>query len=160
MKSMKRSRLEGTISLTTMVAVLFLGSQSTSVFANSDTCCCAKPALSAALNRGYLSTPRAREEFPWLTRGGIEPGKTAAAKPVATTENRALAKTPRYIEEHPEVLRSGKDFPVTLQSSVPAAVLQNRAFAASPRAREEFPALSRTPVILDRDDKVQIAPLK
>ena len=165
MKSIKRSRLGGTISLSTLAAVLLLASQSSTSFAKTDSCCAdVKQSAAQTLNRGYLTTPRAREEFPWLTRGGPigeTRAKTAPEVIAALKANRALANSPRFIEEHPELLRGAGQFTVTTPAAVPAEVLRNSALVASPRTREEFPALLRLPsAASESDSKVQVAPLK
>ena len=157
MKSSNRNCRVGTIGLSTLSVFLFVASQTQPVFADSGACCAAK-AASAELNRGYLSTPRAREEFPWLTRPGVVLQPRTVAKPVRVL-NRALANSPRYREEHPELLRPDGTYVLTTRSTVPPEVTRNTAFAASPRAREEFPALQRTPPSQD-SEKIQIAPLK
>jgi hypothetical protein len=163
---MKPSRLGGTVSLTTLATALFLASQSPMVIANSDTCCAdaAKKSTVATVNRGYLNTPRSREEFPWLTRGGTiaESRRQSPKEALAALKgNRALASSPRFLEEHPELLRSEGTFALTRPTVVPAYVMQNSAFAASPRTREEFPALLRAPAsVITPDTKLQIAPLK
>ncbi len=64
--------------------------------------------------------------------------------------NRALAASPRYLEKHPELLRT----PPTMEESQAKAqrrietlakLTQNRALAKSPRFLEEHPELLRTP---------------
>jgi len=131
------------------------------------TDCCAENGVkspSAGVNRAFLSSPRAREEFPWLTRGTtglavrVENSEAAVAKRIS---NRALASSPRFLEEHPELLRGEGKLVFTTPSVVPAEVMKNAALVASPRTREEFPAILRTPsVVLESASKVQIAPLK
>ena len=155
MKLPKRSCVGGALSLTTLSVFLFLPSQTQSVFANS-AACCPLNAASRELNRGYLSTPRAREEFPWLTRNVTTLQIRAEAK---TMVNRALANSPRYREEHPELLRPDGTYAFITRSIVPLEVTKNSALAASPRAREEFPALQRTSVS-EISEQIQIAPLK
>ena len=157
MKLTERNCLGGTVGLTTLSVFLFLSSQTQSISANSDVCCPIK-AASSEVNRGYLSTPRGREEFPWLTRNVTALQVRPAAKTPGVL-NRALANSPRYREEHPELSRPAEIFVVSMRSTVPPEVAQNSALAASPRVREEFPALQRTPPS-EVGEKIQIAPLK
>lgn len=148
-----------------IVAILGTGLSVESWAGPSDSCCedGAKKASVASVNRGYLSTPRAREEFPWLARAGAagERDRQSSKDALADLQsNRALASSPRFREEHPELLRAKGTFVVTSPTGVPAQVTKNSAFAASPRAREEFPALLRSPAGVTPDSKLQIAPLK
>lgn len=106
------------------------------------------------LNRGYLSSPRAREEFPELARGGNE--RVRSEKVSTPTVNRALANSPRYREEHP----AGALRALMSPSAIPPELIKNRAFAASPRVREEFPALQRNPAPFKGREKFEVAPLK
>lgn len=157
MKSIKTNHVGRKIALTTFASFLFLGGQP--VFANSDPCC-ANKTEAVDINRGYLSTPRAREEYPWLTRGGTALVAGKLAKPVTVTANRALAKSPRYLEEHPELLRPAGTYVLSAGGLRPPEITKNTAWAASPRVREEFPALRRVSPSPNGDNKVQIAPLK
>lgn len=158
MKASKKNYLVGTIRLSTLSVFLFVAVQTQPVFADSGACCAATAASTEPKNRGYLSTPRGREEFPWLTRPGAVLQQRPVAKP-AGVSNRALANSPRYREEHPELLRPEGTYVLTTRSTVPPEVTKNTAFAASPRAREEFPALQRTPPLFN-SQKIQIAPFK
>lgn len=63
--------------------------------------------------------------------------------------NRALAHSPRYIEEHPELIRGtarSSALHEVKPESVGTKLTTNRALAASPRYLEEFPGLARVDV--------------
>ena len=109
-------------------------------------------------NRAVAASPRAKEVFPWLTRGAataVTPTTTALAD---VTRNRAFAASPRVLEQFPELARPAQ--PVkSADSSVAATVIKNRALAASPRAREEFPWLARGNYTVS-EQPFEIAPLK
>ena len=85
-------------------------------------------------NAAVANSPRARESFPWLTRTA-RVGERSPARPVELNKI-SYPKSPRVLEEHPELARG----PVSGTSPGPVNVpaLDNRAFAASPRAKEEF----------------------
>ena len=112
----------------------------------------------ALSNRAVAASPRAKEVFPWLTRGtatAVTPTKTALAH---VTKNRAFAASPRVLEQFPELARPAQ--PVKFaDSSVAATVIKNRALAASPRAKEEFPWLARGSYTVS-EQPFEIAPLK
>ena len=112
--------------------------------------------VEALNNRAIAASPRAKEAFPWLTRGtAVTPTKTALTD---VTKNRAFAASPRTLEEFPELARTAQ--PVkSADSSVAATVIRNRALAASPRAKEEFPWLARGNFTVT-EEPFQIAPLK
>ena len=87
--------------------------------------------------------------------------KIASEAIASLKSNRALANSPRFREEHPQLLRGEGKLVLTTPAAVPAEVLKNAALVASPRTREEFPAILRAPsVVLESDSKVQVAPLK
>lgn len=163
MKPIGIDRFGGTIHVLTLGAILFAsGSHAFATSPSSGET--DKSASASKINRAYLSSSRAREEFPALLRGAVSESAPQAVtrKSLFVPEpNRALARSPRFLETHPEILRGGKTFALTTTSYVPKAVSRNSAFAASPRAREEFPALQRLPQDQsERGDKVQVAPLK
>lgn len=112
-----------------------------------------------ALNsRAVAASPRAKEVFPWLTRGtatAVKPTKTALAD---LTKNRAFAASPRMLEQFPELSRPAHRARPA-DGSVVAAVIKNRALAASPRAKEEFAWLARGNYAVT-EEPFQIAPLK
>ncbi len=95
-------------------------------------------------NRAVAASPRAKEEFPWLTRppapradaccdkGDVKNELTEAKK------NRAYAARPRVREMFPEL---GRDPTSQQEFTIAPLVERNAAFRASPRAKEEFPAL-------------------
>ena len=105
-------------------------------------------------NRAVAASPRAKEEFPWLTRSGIKPtrSKEAVAKSKSALEvvkeNTALAASPRMKELYPELTRPAvtpSEIKMATQSRIKALaeVRRNTAFAASPRMKELFPELAR-----------------
>jgi hypothetical protein len=109
-------------------------------------------------NRAIAASPRAKEVFPWLTRGtatAVKPTKTALAD---LTKNRAFAASPRMLEQFPELSRPAERARPA-DGSVVAAVIKNRALAASPRAKEEFAWLARGNYAVT-EEPFQIAPLK
>ncbi len=112
--------------------------------------------VEALNNRAVAASPRAKEVFPWLTRGtAVTPTKTALTD---LTKNRAFAASPRILEQFPELARLAQ--PVRSgDSAVAAAVIKNRALAASPRAKEEFPWLARGNYT-GSQQPFEIAPLK
>ena len=114
--------------------------------------------VEALNNRAVAASPRAKEVFPWLTRGtatAVTPTKTGLAD---VTRNRAFAASPRVLEQFPELARPAQ--PVkSADSSVATTVIKNRAFAASPRAKEEFPWLARGSYTVS-EQPFEIAPLK
>ena len=114
--------------------------------------------VEALNNRAVAASPRAKEVFPWLTRGtatAVTPTKTAL---VDVTKNRAFAASPRVLEQFPELARPAQ--PVrSADSSVAATVIKNRAWASSPRAREEFQWLARGSYTVS-EQPFEIAPLK
>ena len=112
--------------------------------------------VEALNNRAVAASPRAKEVFPWLTRGtAVTPKKTALTD---VTKNRAFAASPRTLEEFPELARPAQPLKAT-DSAVASTVLKNRALAASPRAKEEFPWLARGNYTVS-EQPFEIAPLK
>jgi hypothetical protein len=111
--------------------------------------------VEALNNRAIAASPRAKEQFPWLTRGAaVTRTKTAVA---GVTRNRAYAASPRVLEQFPELARPAQ--PAQAGSSVAGPVIRNRAWAASPRAKEEFPWLARGNYTMT-EEPFQIAPLQ
>ena len=103
--------------------------------------------VEALNNRAVAASPRAREEFPWLTRStatGVAPAKAPDSNIAlaAVMKNRALAASPKALEEFPELSRPAQPARAA-DASLASTVLKNRAFASSPRAQEEFPWLAR-----------------
>lgn len=129
--------------LTIGTAILTLNSVSTigQVFSGNDV----------SNNRAIAASPRAREEFPWLTR---DQPRVEKAKGALVMRGKFLA-APRVLEEFPELARSSE--PTKGSYSNASTLLKNRALAASPRAQEEFPWLARDNF---RDPSFQVAPLK
>jgi len=69
--------------------------------------------------------------------------------------NTALLASPRYLEEHPELLRiPSSQEPSALQRDRLARLTENTALANSPRFLEEHPELLR------REPGFEVAPLK
>jgi hypothetical protein len=110
-------------------------------------------------NRAVAASPRAKEQFPWLTRTATtvtrSDSKTALA---AVTRNRAVAASPRTLEEFPELARAAQPSRAT-DCAVTASVIKNRAWAASPRVKEEFPWLTRGNFTVI-EEPFEIAPVK
>jgi hypothetical protein len=99
-------------------------------------------------NGALLSSPRYREDYPELLRGGASGEETPAhqAQHLAVlTKNAALAHSPRFLEEHPELLRaasSQEQQPAVSKADQPRKLTENKAIAASPRYRETHSELS------------------
>lgn len=112
-------------------------------------------------NRAVAASPRAKEEFPWLTRQSAKTGASIQTAETHTAlsevkKNRALAASPRMLEQFPELSRSARPQRTSTEDLVPPAVLKNSAFAASPRMIEQFPWLAIHP----GQKAVEIAPVK
>ena len=109
-------------------------------------------------NRAVAASPRAQEEFPWLTR----PVASIWATPVAN--NLAYASSPREREGHPELVL-GRSFQTAAAVEAGTSdngldrVMENRALAASPRMKERFPILARGTVETG-PTSYKIAPVK
>jgi len=98
-------------------------------------------------NRAVAASPRAKEQFPWLTRtpfiradaccdkGEVKNEMTEAKK------NRAYAASPRVRELFPEL---GRTPTPPREFTIAPLVEKNAAILTSPRAREEFPHLLRS----------------
>ena len=105
---------------------------------------------SLLVNRPVAASPHALEDFAWLLRPSLEPGDSRVRSiAVLNTirKNAAFAASPRVLEEHPELLRSGELRMVTGTNAkdpfgAPADVLRNEALARSPRAIELYPWLA------------------
>lgn len=109
-------------------------------------------------NRAIAASPRAKEVFPWLTRGtatAVRPEKSVLTD---VMKNRAFAASPRVLEQFPELSRQAQSAR-SPDSAVAATVIRNRAVAASPRAKEEFPWLARGAFTVT-EEPFEIAPLK
>jgi len=92
--------------------------------------------VDALNNRAVAASPRAREEFPWLTRNAV----TAPTKSIVAElgKNRAFATSPRAFEQFPELARPAQPQKVS-DGAVASTVIKNKALATRPRAKEEFP---------------------
>ena len=117
-------------------------------------------------NRAVANSPRAKEEFPWLARGGTEPTRSKEAVTTSKSalaevkENRAFAASPRMKELFPELARPAvtpSECAVATRSgnNALAEVRRNSALAASPRMKELFPELAR-----GAERTIEVAPLK
>ena len=80
-------------------------------------------------------------------------------------KNKALAASPRVLEQFPVLARAQLVQPaaasqaVTLKSPL-SEVLKNRALAASPRVLEQFPELARRGALQAAERHFEVAPLK
>lgn len=113
-------------------------------------------------NRAIAASPRAKEQFPWLTRQASATTTSSTrfdSVPANIKNNRALAASPRMLEQFPQLARVNTVKPATTPASANsevARVLKNRAYAASPRAIEQFPWLARG----YKPASFEVAPLK
>ncbi len=114
-------------------------------------------------NRAIAASPRAKEQFPWLTRQAT-PSAPASSRTesVVTTisRNKALAASPRMLEQFPQLARVNTVTPANTSTSLNsemAKVLKNRAYAASPRSIEQYPWLARG---YRPTETADVAPLK
>ena len=115
--------------------------------------------VEALNNRAIAASPRAKEVFPWLTRGAVSrvtPAKTALTD---VAKNRAFAASPRILEQFPELARPAQPLKTAERAVASTTVIKNRAWAASPRVREEFPWLARGN-FKATEKPFEIAPLK
>jgi hypothetical protein len=117
-------------------------------------------------NRAIAASPRAKEQYPWLTRTATTPSDTVKrTETVVSTirKNRALAASPRMLEQFPALARANTVTPATSTPTVNtevARVLKNRAYAASPRAIEQYPWLARGYRPQTTTETIEVAPLK
>ncbi|HEX4342159.1 MAG TPA: hypothetical protein VH255_02135 [Verrucomicrobiae bacterium] len=102
-------------------------------------------------NQAIASSPRAREEFPQLTRpspAADENPQGASPALLEIMKNHALASSPRLREIYPELRMAGATQSNLRSTAVKgesplSAVLKNSALAKSPRTLEQFPELTR-----------------
>ena len=117
-------------------------------------------------NRAVAASPRAKEEYPWLTRSGVEPtqsqeGVTTSKDRLAKIrENSALAASPRMKELYPELAWSAvsaneRTVATGTGNNSLAVVRRNSALAASPRMKELYPELR-----VDAEKPIEVAPIK
>lgn len=145
---------------------LLLGAVAAAAFATTQNLQAANFSPSDLNNRAIAASPRAKEQFPWLTRQALPVRSTSRAEVVATIKkNRAVAASPRMIEQFPELARGEQ--PTTIAASKSGSevnpytlVTKNRAFAASPRALEQFPWLARGYKYDAANQSFEVAPLK
>jgi hypothetical protein len=147
---------------------LLLGAVAAAVLTAGQTVRAADFSPSDLSNRAIAASPRAKEQFPWLTRQTPQRTQTSVhSGGVVSTikKNRALAASPRMIEQFPELARTGQvkstdSDNATIGNSVVAKVLKNRALAASPRMLEQFPELARGRASAATAKSIEVAPLK
>jgi hypothetical protein len=164
MSEMKTNKTQNTIMKTTRS--LLLAAAAAAVLTASYNVRAANFSPSDLSNRAIAASPRAKEQFPWLTRQPSAVRSTSRAEIVSTIKkNHAFAASPRMIEQFPELARGEQ--PTTIASSKSGSgvnpytlVTKNRAFAASPRALEQFPWLARGYQAEPAKQSVEIAPLK
>ncbi|MBX3744202.1 MAG: hypothetical protein KF833_02730 [Verrucomicrobiae bacterium] len=117
-------------------------------------------------NKAVAASPRALEQFPWLSRTTSTVRSTPTESAVSIIrKHRALAASPRMLEEYPELARAEQllKSPVATPDtggSQFSDVIRNRALAASPRALEQFPWLSRGYKAEPATQTFQVAPIK
>ncbi len=117
-------------------------------------------------NRAIAASPRAKEQFPWLTRQSLATPASSTrfdSVPANIRNNRALAASPLMLEQFPQLARVNTVKPATTPASANsevAKVLKNRAYAASPRAIEQFPWLARGYSTKPANESFEVAPLK
>ena len=115
-------------------------------------------------NRAIAASPRAKEQFPWLTRPVSAPVATPNHSETTlsvVSRHKALAASPRMLEQFPQLARVNTVKPASTSATVNtemARVLKNRAYAASPRAIEQFPWLARG--YKPATQTIEVAPLK
>lgn len=123
-------------------------------------------AVSDLSNRAIAASPRAKEQFPWLTRQASLVSSPTRADVVSTIKkNRALAASPRMIEQYPELARTAQSSDATSAKSGTGEtqltrVLKNSALAASPRMLEQFPQLARGYKPEPAKQTIEVAPFK
>jgi len=147
---------------------LLLGAVATVALAANQSILAADFSPSDLSNRAIAASPRAKEQFPWLTRKASAQTETtprAFDVPAAVKNNRALASSPRMREQYPQLVLG--EPPATLALSKPNTgnreldkVMKNRALARSPRILEQFPELAREYTAQSADKSIEIAPLK
>ena len=141
MKTKNKTQL---LAVSAAALLLNVSTSSGQVFSSAD----------ALNNRAVAASPRAKEEFPWLTRS--LPSETEARAAAARwskhlaeiRKNRAFAASPRTLEQYPELARTAPSVEESRAREERhmkhlAEVTRNRAFASSPRTLEEFPELAR-----------------
>lgn len=146
--------------------ILLLGAVAAAAFTTTQNLQAANFSPSDLSNRAIAASPRAKEQFPWLTRQASPVRSTSRAEVVSTIKkNRAFAASPRMIEQFPELARGEQ--PTTIASSKSGSgvnpytsLTKNRAFAASPRALEQFPWLARGYNYDPAKESFEVAPLK
>ncbi len=108
-----------------------------------------------------------REKDPWLARGQAprverkaEPEKSNRES-ITAEKNRALASSPRALEQFPELVRAPRpDADPTSELSERPSLLSHQALVSSPRFAEEFPKLARRRSRAEVQAEFHVAPLK
>lgn len=143
---------------------LLLGAVTAAAFITNQNLQAAYFSPSDLSNRAVAASPRAKEQFPWLTRqlsSPAQPATNAKSALSAVKENRSLATSPRMLERFPELARAGQPVAVVSGYSVSGAsafakAMNNRSFATSPRMLELAHAYGFQPA----EKPVEAAPLK
>ena len=151
-----------------MTKTLLLGAVAAAALTANQNLQAADFSPSYLANRAIAASPRAKEQFPWLTRqASPQTGATPSAfsVPAAVKNNRAFASSPRMREQFPELARGEQ--PSNLASaksstgeSQLAKVIKNRALVHSPRMLEQFPELARGFSAEPANKSIEVAPLK
>ena len=130
--------------------------------------------ISSTTKGGTLVTPRMVEEHPelsfWRSRPSVEELRARESRMekqlARITENRAVATSPRTLEQYPELLRPAVSVEqlraqTARREAELAKVAKNRAVAASPRTIELFPELARGwKPSSEQENGFHLAPLK
>lgn len=116
-------------------------------------------------NKAVASSPRAREQFPWLAWQGWTRSARAEGIPDAVRRNSALAASPRMRELYPELARGGQNSTIAPERSGKgdsqlAVVTSNQALAHSPRMLEQFPELKLRYLDGTTGPTFEVAPIK
>ena len=147
---------------------LLLGAVVAAALSGNETLRAADFTPSDLSNKAVASSPRAREQFPWLAWQGwpqTASSPRAEGVPASIKQNLAFASSPRMREQFPELARAGSQTTVAARQtsggeSQLAAVLKNRALARSPRMLEKFPELKLRYLDGSTSPAFEIAPLK
>lgn len=122
-------------------------------------------AADALNNRAIAASPRAKEVMPWLARATAKPVVTARSSDARTAltmvkKNRALAVSPRMLEQFPELRCPVQPLHKSSESSIASTKLKNRAYVVSPRVLEQFPFLASGEVAKASAKTYEVAPVK
>ena len=151
-----------------MTKTLLLGAVAAAALATNQNLRAVDFSLSDLSNRAVAVSPRAREQFPWLTRQASSRGESTRRADNALSaikKNRALAASPRMREQFPELARGEESKTAasskshTRQNQL-TEVIKNRALEHSPRMLEQFPELARGYTSQPTSKSFEVAPLK